>query len=100
MARRARKAKSKNEKRVLPIRKMTEKFARNPSAPADSDEAKRVYYLTENRWERAGGERRGKGGGGGGGGAMGKGEEKGCCCPSAAAESDEAKRVYYLTENR
>ena len=49
VARRARKAKSKNEKRVLPIRKMTEKFARNPSAPADSDEAKRVYYLTENR---------------------------------------------------
>ena len=24
-----------------------------PSAPADSDEAKRVYYLTENRWVRA-----------------------------------------------
>ncbi len=35
---------------VLPVRKMTEKFARNPSVPADGDVAKRVFYLAENKW--------------------------------------------------
>ncbi|GLI65995.1 hypothetical protein VaNZ11_009689 [Volvox africanus] len=48
--RRTRKSKNRGgDKRMLPIRKMTEKFARNPSLDADSDVAKRVYYLTEGR---------------------------------------------------
>ncbi|KXZ51889.1 hypothetical protein GPECTOR_11g323 [Gonium pectorale] len=50
MSRRARKAKARGgDKRMLPIRKMTEKFGRNPVLAADSDVAKRVYYLTEGR---------------------------------------------------
>jgi hypothetical protein len=49
-ARRTRKSKARGgDKRMLPIRKMTEKFARNPALDADSDVAKRVYYLTEGR---------------------------------------------------
>ncbi|GFR42728.1 hypothetical protein Agub_g3646 [Astrephomene gubernaculifera] len=50
VSRRARKTKARGgDKRMLPIRKMTEKFARNPAVDADSDVAKRVYYLTEGR---------------------------------------------------
>ncbi|GLC33992.1 Dynein regulatory complex subunit 7 [Pleodorina starrii] len=37
------------DKRMLPIRKMTEKFGRNAGLDADADVAKRVYYLTEGR---------------------------------------------------
>ncbi|EFJ52641.1 hypothetical protein VOLCADRAFT_102618 [Volvox carteri f. nagariensis] len=49
-ARRTRKTRNRGgDKRMLPIRKMTEKFARNPALSADVDVAKRVYYLTEGR---------------------------------------------------
>ncbi|KAG2491059.1 hypothetical protein HYH03_010505 [Edaphochlamys debaryana] len=49
-SRRARKSKARGgDKRMLPIRKMTEKFGRNPALEADADVAKRVYYLTEGR---------------------------------------------------
>ncbi|GIL78981.1 hypothetical protein Vretifemale_8361, partial [Volvox reticuliferus] len=48
--RRTRKSKNRGgDKRMLPIRKMTEKFARNSPLDADADVAKRVYYLTEGR---------------------------------------------------
>lgn len=46
---RARKMRSKESKKMLPIRKMTEKFSRDVSIDADADVAKRVYYLAENR---------------------------------------------------
>ncbi|PNW72944.1 hypothetical protein CHLRE_14g612700v5 [Chlamydomonas reinhardtii] len=38
-----------DSKRLLPIRKMTQKFGRNPALDADADVAKRVYYLAEGR---------------------------------------------------
>ncbi|GAX80447.1 hypothetical protein CEUSTIGMA_g7886.t1 [Chlamydomonas eustigma] len=47
--RRAQRNKGKEQKRILPIRKMAEKFARNPSVDADLDIAKRCYFLQEAR---------------------------------------------------
>eukprot|EP00955_Chlamydomonas_euryale_P064515 359006-Chlamydomonas_euryale.AAC.3 len=38
-----------DSKRLLPIRKMTEKYARNKEKDADEDVAKMVFYLTEGR---------------------------------------------------
>jgi len=44
-----RKSRTKESKKMLPIRKMTEKFARNQDISADQDVAKRVFYLAEGR---------------------------------------------------
>ncbi|MEW5310705.1 MAG: hypothetical protein WDW38_002476 [Sanguina aurantia] len=46
---RRRKLKSREVKKVLPMAKMTEKFARFTECSADADVAKRVYYLSDNR---------------------------------------------------
>jgi hypothetical protein len=35
--------------RLLPIVKISEKFARNPGVPADEDTAKRVFFIAEGR---------------------------------------------------
>ncbi|GMH37248.1 hypothetical protein BSKO_05121 [Bryopsis sp. KO-2023] len=39
----------KRQEDVLPIRKMTEKFARNPEVDSEEDVAKRVFYLSEDQ---------------------------------------------------
>lgn len=40
--------KKKNQD-VIPIKKMTEKFARNPVVDSEKDIAKRVFYLSDDR---------------------------------------------------
>eukprot|EP00798_Chlamydomonas_sp_ICE-L_P031206 gene31206-6355_t len=40
---------AKETKKILPIRKMTEKFSRHSKVEADQDVHKRKYYLAENR---------------------------------------------------
>ncbi|KAL6761433.1 hypothetical protein V8C86DRAFT_3131553 [Haematococcus lacustris] len=46
---RGRRMRNKEVKKMLPIRKMTEKFSRDRKLPADKDVAKRVYFLVEGR---------------------------------------------------